>query len=305
MKIRFDGKVAIVTGAGQGLGRAHALALAARGAKLVVNDLGGSVDGTGGSQTVAESVVAEIVAAGGEAIANGANVTRYGEVAAMVEAAAKRWGRVDILVNNAGILRDKSFSKLELADFRAVVDVHLMGSVNCTKACWELMRQQNYGRVVMTTSSAGLYGNFGQAAYSAAKLGLVGFMNTLAKEGAKNNIRVNAVSPGATTRMTESLLAPEQIEMFAPERVSPAICFLASEDAPTRTIVTAGGGTFAVAKLYETEGVWLPPEQQTPEGIAQNWGQICDTSRQQELQAIEDQMRNFAQQATIGMARKH
>lgn len=303
MKIRFDGKVAIVTGAGQGLGRAHALALAARGAKVIVNDLGGSIDGSGGSQTVAESVVGEIVADGGEAIASDANVTRYDEVAAMVDAAVKRWGRVDILVNNAGILRDKSFSKLDLADFGAVVDVHLAGSVNCTKACWELMRQQNYGRIVMTTSSAGLYGNFGQAAYSAAKLGLVGLMNTLAKEGAKNNIRVNAVSPGATTRMTESLLTPEQIEMFAPERVSPAICFLASEGAPTRTIVTAGGGTFAVAKLYETEGLWLSPEQQTPEGIAKNWARICDTSHQQELQTIEDQMGNFAKQAMAGMAR--
>lgn len=303
MSIRFDGKVAIVTGAGQGLGRAHALALAARGAKVVVNDFGGSMDGSGSSQTVADSVVAEIVAAGGEAMASGANVTRYDDVVAMVEATVQKWGRVDILVNNAGILRDKSFSKLDLADFRAVVDVHLYGSVHCTKACWELMRQQNYGRIVMTTSSAGLYGNFGQAAYSAAKLGLVGLMNTLAKEGAKNNIRVNAVSPGATTRMTEALLTPDQFDLFAPERVSPAICFLASENAPTRTIITAGGGTFAVAKLYETEGTWLPPAVQTPEAIADHWAEIGDTRRQQELQAVEDQMGNFIKQATAGQAR--
>lgn len=303
MTIRFDAKVAIVTGAGQGLGRAHALALAARGAKVVVNDLGGALDGSGASQTVAESVVAEIVAAGGEAMASGANVTRYDEVVAMVDAVVKRWGRVDILVNNAGILRDGSFAKLDLADLRAVIEVHLYGSVHCTKACWNRMREQNYGRIVMTTSSAGLYGNFGQSAYAAAKLGLVGLMNSLAKEGARNDIRVNAISPGATTRMTEAMLTREQIELFAPERVSAAVCYLASADAPTRTIVTAGGGTYAVARFYETEGVWLPPALQTPEGVATHWQEICDTCRQQELHNVEDQMGNFIKQATDGMAR--
>ena len=179
MTMRFDGRVAIVTGAGGGLGRQHALALAARGARVVVNDLGGTVDGNGGTPKAAQAVVDEIRAAGGEAIANGASVTDAPAVQAMVEQALAAWGRVDILVNNAGILRDKSFGKMTLDDFRLVVDVHLMGAVNCTKAVWETMRAQNYGRIVMTTSSSGLYGNFGQANYGAAKMALVGLMQTL------------------------------------------------------------------------------------------------------------------------------
>ena len=200
MAIDFNGRVAIVTGAGGGLGRAHALALAARGAKVVVNDLGGARDGSGHSLTAAEAVVAEIRAAGGLAIANGASVTDWDAVHAMVQQAVDTWGRVDILVNNAGILRDKSFAKMDLADFRLVMDVHLMGAVHCAKAVWPHMQAQNYGRILMTTSSSGLYGNFGQSNYSAAKLALVGLMQTLAIEGAKHGIRVNSLAPTAATR---------------------------------------------------------------------------------------------------------
>jgi NAD(P)-dependent dehydrogenase (short-subunit alcohol dehydrogenase family) len=215
MTIRYDGKVAIVTGAGQGLGRSHAIELAKRGAKVVINDLGGGVDGSGGSSEAALAVVAEIEAAGGEAIANGANVAKYDEVEAMVKQAMDQWGRVDILVNNAGILRDKSFAKGELDDFKLVLDVHLMGTVNCTKACWDIMREQGYGRIVVTTSSSGLYGNFGQTNYGSAKMGVIGLMNTLVQEGAKYDIRVNALAPTAGTRMTEGLI-PE--EAFARRR---------------------------------------------------------------------------------------
>jgi NAD(P)-dependent dehydrogenase (short-subunit alcohol dehydrogenase family) len=209
MGIRFDGKVAIVTGAGNGLGRAHALGLAARGAKVVINDLGAQRDGTGGSSEAAEKVVAEIKAQGGEAIPNGANVTDEAAVNAMVAEAMRKWGRIDILVNNAGILRDKSFAKMDLADFRAVIDVHLWGSVVCTKAVWEIMRAQNYGRVVFTSSSSGIYGNFGQSNYGAAKMAMVGLMNVLHLEGERANIRVNVLSPTAATRMTEDLIPPE------------------------------------------------------------------------------------------------
>jgi len=253
--ISFKDRVAIVTGAGNGLGRQHALALAARGAKVLVNDLGGARDGTGGSSAAAEAVVAEIRAAGGEAIANGASVTDAAAVEAMVKQAVEQWGRVDILVNNAGVLRDKTFAKMALDDFRFVVDVHLMGAVNCTKAVWELMRQQNYGRIVMTTSSTGLYGNFGQSNYGAAKLALVGFMQTLGLEGAKNNIRVNALAPTAATRMTEDILTPEQLQQLRPELVSQGLLFLVSDDAPTRTILCAGAGAFEVAHITMTRGI--------------------------------------------------
>ena len=216
MTMRFDGQVAIVTGAGGGLGREHALALAARGARVVINDLGGARDGSGGSATAAEAVVAEIEAAGGEAMANAASVTDAAAVQAMVDQVMARWGRIDILVNNAGVLRDKSFAKMEIEDFRFVVDVHLMGAVNCTKAVWEIMRGQNYGRIVMTTSSSGLYGNFGQSNYGAAKMALVGLMQTLSIEGAKNDIRVNCLAPTAHTRMTEDLGAALPLEALAP-----------------------------------------------------------------------------------------
>lgn len=256
--IRFDGKVAIVTGAGGGLGRSHALELARRGAKVVVNDLGGAVDGSGGSSAAAENVVAEIKAAGGEAIANGSSVTDDAGVARMVQQAMDAFGRIDILIANAGILRDKSFAKMEIADFELVLNVHLMGTVKCAKAVWEIMRNQNYGRIVVTTSSSGLYGNFGQSNYGAAKLSIVGFMNTLKLEGQKNNIHVNAISPVAATRMTENLGMPPQIfEMLKPEAVTPGVVFLASDEAPTGVILTAGAGVFAVSKIIETEGAFL------------------------------------------------
>jgi len=253
MTIRFDGQVAIVTGAGGGLGREHALALAARGSKVVVNDLGAARDGSGGSATAAEAVVAEIEAAGGEAMANAASVTDSAAVEAMVAEVMARWGRIDILVNNAGILRDKSFAKMDLADFQLVMDVHLMGAVHCTKAVWEIMRTQNYGRIVMTTSSSGLFGNFGQANYGAAKMALVGLMQTLAIEGAKNDIRVNALAPTAHTRMTEDLQGLP-LEALGPELVTPGLIYLVSHDAPTRAILAAGAGGFERAYVTLTQG---------------------------------------------------
>ena len=254
MTIRFDGQVAIVTGAGGGLGREHALALAARGAKVVVNDLGVARDGEGSSASPAQSVVAEIIAAGGEAIANGASVTDPVAVQAMVDEAVAKWGSVDILVNNAGVLRDKSFAKMTLEDFRFVVDVHLMGAVNCTKAVWDGMRERNYGRIVMTTSSSGLFGNFGQTNYGAAKMALVGFMQTLSIEGAKNNIKVNCLAPTAHTRMTEDLGAALPLEALGPELVSPGLMYLVSEDAPSRVILAAGAGGFERAYVTLTQG---------------------------------------------------
>ncbi len=277
MTIRFDNKVAIVTGAGQGLGRSHALELAKRGAKLVINDLGGS----GGSSQAALDAADEIKALGGEAIANGANVANYDEVTAMVKQTVDTWGRVDILVNNAGILRDKTFHKGTLEDYKLVVDVHLMGTVNCTKACWDMMREQEYGRIVVTTSNSGLYGNFGQTNYGSAKTAVVGMMNTLGLEGAKYNIKINALSPVAGTRMTEGLMEKEKFELLTPESVTPAVLFLAGEDAPDRTILAAGAGSYAVVYIKETEGLWLPPEEQTPEGIVANWHKI--TSSENEL----------------------
>ncbi|WGM29890.1 SDR family NAD(P)-dependent oxidoreductase [Brevundimonas sp. NIBR11] len=280
MAMRFDGKVAIVTGAGGGLGREHAIALAARGAKVVVNDLGGARDGSGASSSAAEAVVAEIVAAGGEAIANAASVTDFEAVKAMVAEAAAKWGSVDILVNNAGVLRDKSFAKMEIADFQFVLDVHLMGAVNCTKAVWDGMRERNYGRIVMTTSSSGLYGNFGQANYGAAKMALVGFMQTLAIEGAKNDIRVNCLAPTAHTRMTEDLGAALPLEALGPELVTPGLLYLVSQDAPTRCILGAGAGGFERAYVTLTQGVHIvgddAPEQVQAqfEAISNRTGEI-------------------------------
>jgi NAD(P)-dependent dehydrogenase (short-subunit alcohol dehydrogenase family) len=273
--IRFDGKVAIVTGAGGGLGRAHALELAKRGAKVVVNDLGGSVDGSGAHSEASLAVVEEIKAAGGEAIANGSSVTDDAGVARMVADAMDKWGRIDILIANAGILRDKTFAKMELADFQTVVDVHLFGTVKPAKAVWEIMRTQNYGRIVVTTSSTGLYGNFGQANYGAAKLSLVGFMNTLKLEGQKNNIHVNAISPVAATRMTENLMPPAVLEQLKPEYVTPGVVFLCSEEAPTGAILTAGAGAFALSRIVETEGVYLGHEASV-EKVRDSWAKIAD-----------------------------
>lgn len=268
MTIRFDNRVAVVTGAGGGLGRLHALALAARGAKVVVNDLGGTLDGQGGTPTVAQAVVDEISAAGGIAIANGASVTDAVAVQAMIDQAMMTWGRIDILVNNAGILRDKSFSKMELDDFRLVLEVHLMGAVNCCKAVWDLMRAQNYGRIVMTTSSSGLYGNFGQANYGAAKMALVGLMQTLSIEGAKNNIRVNCLAPTAATRMTENLMPEAVLKMFTPVSVTPGLLALVADDAPTRAILCAGGGAFERAHITLTEGIFVGMPEDAAEQVA-------------------------------------
>ncbi|MGO4410456.1 MULTISPECIES: SDR family NAD(P)-dependent oxidoreductase [unclassified Brevundimonas] len=278
MSIRFDGQVAIVTGAGGGLGRSHALALAARGAKVVVNDLGSARDGSGGSATAAEAVVAEITAAGGEAIANVASVTDAAAVESMAAEVMARWGRIDILVNNAGILRDKSFAKMDLADFSLVMDVHLMGAVHCTKAVWEIMRAQNYGRIVMTTSSSGLFGNFGQANYGAAKMALVGLMQTLAIEGAKNDIRVNALAPTAHTRMTEDLQGLP-LEALGPELVTPGLLHLVSRDAPTRAILAAGAGGFERAFVTLTQGDFaIGPD--APEQVAARFDAISDRTNE-------------------------
>ncbi len=278
--IRFDGKVAIVTGAGGGLGRQHALELARRGAKVVVNDLGGAMDGSGGSSEAAKAVVAEIEAAGGAAIANGSSVTDDAGVALMVQQAMDAWGRIDILVANAGILRDRSFSKMEIADFELVLNVHLMGTVKPAKAVWEIMRAQNYGRIVVTTSSSGLYGNFGQSNYGAAKLGIVGLMNTLKIEGQKNNIHVNAIAPVAATRMTETILPPEALEKLRPEYVTPGVVYLASDEAPTGAILAAGAGVFALARIFETEGVHLGEAALSAEAVRDNWGRIADEAGQ-------------------------
>tara|TARA_R110002073_G_scaffold146881_1_gene299444 strand:- start:347 stop:1270 length:924 start_codon:yes stop_codon:yes gene_type:complete len=279
--IRFDGRTAIITGAGNGLGRSHALLLAERGANVVVNDLGGAVDGSGSSLSAAEAVVQDITGRGGKAIAHGANVTRPDEVADMVDTAISTFGAVDILVNNAGILRDKSFAKMELDDFRLVVDVHLMGSVTCTKAVWDHMKERNYGRIVMTSSSSGIYGNFGQSNYGAAKMGLVGLMNVLSLEGKKNNIRVNTLSPTAATRMTEGLLPQAALDLMSVESVSAGIAFLVAEDSPERTILCAGAGGYAATRIYETPGIYLPPEEQTPEGVAANFDRILDPDGQE------------------------
>ena len=277
--IRFDGKVAIVTGAGGGLGKQHALELARRGAKVVVNDLGGALDGSGGSSAAAQAVVDEIKAMGGEAVANGSSVTDDAGVELMVKQAMDLGGRVDVLIANAGVLRDKSFSKMSIADFEFVLDVHLMGTVKPVKAVWEIMRGQNYGRIVCTTSSSGLYGNFGQSNYGAAKLGIVGFMNTIKIEGQKNNVHINAIAPVAATRMTEGLMSQEVLDQLKPESVTPGVVYLASDEAPTGAILAAGAGVFALSRIYETEGVNLNGEL-TAEGVRDHWAEISDEAGQ-------------------------
>ena len=297
MTIEFKDRVAIVTGSGNGLGRSHALELARRGAKVVVNDLGGSLDGTGGSLSAADAVVKEIRDAGGEAIADGANVTHVVEVNAMVERTMTEWGRIDILVNNAGILRDRSFSKMSIEDFQLVVDVHLMGATICTKAVWEIMKHQNYGRIVMTTSSSGVYGNFGQSNYGAAKMGQVGLMNVLHLEGAKYNIKVNALSPTAATRMLEGLIEGEAADLLTVESVTPALVYLVSENAPDRTILCAGAGGYAASRIYETEGIYLPPEEQNPESIAESFDKIIAADGQVMFVQGSDQTMKFVNKA--------
>ena len=301
MTIRLDGKVAIVTGAGGGLGRNHALALAARGAKVVVNDLGGARDGSissGMAITAAQAVVAEIESAGGIAIANDASVTDVDAVAAMVASVMQTWGRVDILVNNAGILRDKSFTKMTLDDFKLVMDVHLMGAVICTKAVWDIMRTQNFGRIVFTTSSSGLYGNFGQSNYGAAKMAVVGLMQTLSIEGAKNNIRVNCLAPTAATRMTEGLLPEAVLNALKPEAVSPAIVLMACDDAPNRKIICAGAGSFETAHITLTQGMYLGLGAEVADTLAAEFDSVCDrTGETVPLSGSEQGMREMQAKA--------
>ncbi|MFT6607114.1 MAG: NAD(P)-dependent dehydrogenase (short-subunit alcohol dehydrogenase family) [Halocynthiibacter sp.] len=295
--LRFDGRVAIVTGAGVGLGRAHALGLAARGAKVVVNDLGVATDGTGSSSAQAEGVVEEIRAAGGEAMAHGANVTDPVAVQDMVDRAIAEWGGVDILVNNAGILRDKTFAKMTLEDFRLVVEVHLMGSVTTTKALWEHFRERNYGRIVYTTSASGMYGNFGQSNYGAAKASMLGLMNVLSQEGAKYNIRLNMLAPTAATRMTEGLLPDAVLDLLKPETITPGLLALVSEDAPSKMILGAGGGSFAETKIYETPGITLLGEDLTPENVLAQMQQLRDPKGQQEMRGAFDQTKKYAANA--------
>ncbi|MBE8191335.1 MAG: SDR family NAD(P)-dependent oxidoreductase [Alphaproteobacteria bacterium] len=281
MKLDFTDKVVIVTGAGGGLGRCHALDFAKRGAKVIVNDLGGTLDGSGGSSDAAEAVVAEIKAAGGEAIANGSSVTDDTGVANMVSQAMDAYGRIDVLVNNAGVLRDKSFAKMEISDFSFVVDVHLFGTLKPTKAVWPIMKEQGYGRIMVTTSSSGLYGNFGQSNYGAAKMGVVGFINTLKLEGAKDNIHLNALAPVAWTRMTSELMAPEMEERLQPDLVTPAVVFMCSEGAPTGQIICAGAGVFAAAAIIETRGKYIG-KNASAEDVAENWAEISQINDQAE-----------------------
>ncbi|MGB1896662.1 MAG: SDR family NAD(P)-dependent oxidoreductase [Parvibaculales bacterium] len=273
MSLDFTDKVVIVTGAGGGLGKSHALEFARRGAKVVVNDLGGAMDGSGGSSEAAEAVVAEIKEARGEAIANGSSVTDDAGVDNMIKQTMDAYGRIDVLVNNAGVLRDKSFAKMEINDFTFVVDVHLFGTMKPTKAVWPIMKEQGYGRIMVTSSSSGLYGNFGQANYGAAKLGVVGFMNTLKLEGQKDNIHINALAPVAWTRMTENLMPAEMEDMLTPERVTPAVVFMCSEGAPTGKIICAGAGAYTSAAIVETKGVYLG-ENPSAEDVAENWETI-------------------------------
>lgn len=294
-QIRFDGRVALVTGAGTGLGRDYALALAQRGAKIVVNDLGANLDGRGRSSQSAQSVVAEILAAGGEALASGANVADEEEVAQMVAAVRERWGRIDVLINNAGIIRDRSFQKMTRSEFCSVLDVHLLGSVNTTAAVWPLMREQAYGRVVMTTSISGLYGNFGQANYSAAKMALIGLMNTLQIEGRKYGIHVNTISPGAYTRMADSVIDDTQAQLMAQnmkcQHVTPAVIYLCAEQAPKAAVLLASGRVVSRAYIAETEGVLMEEEQLTPEAIGEHFQEISDPDSLRLYGSIEERDR--------------
>ena len=279
MSLDFKDKVAIVTGSGNGIGKGYALELAKRGAKVVVNDLGGTVDGSGGSLSAADAVVQEIETAGGEAMANGANVAKQEDVKAMVEATMEKWGRVDILINNSGILRDKSFGTMEWSDFEAVINVHLLGSALCAHSVFPIMKEQEFGRIVMTSSSSGLFGNFGQTNYAAAKMGVIGLMNTLKLEGAKYNIHTNSIAPTAKTRMTEHLFPAEFAEKLDLKYIIPAVIFLASEKAPNGEILEAGGGVVANTYVMETMGKYFGTDENfTAEAVANHWAEITDTT---------------------------
>lgn len=288
----FNGRVAIVTGAGNGLGRSHARGLARLGARVVVSDL---------SASAAQSVAAEIEAEGGQAIAVATDVADAVAIQALAERIIAEWGRIDILVNNAGILRDKSMSKLALEDFELVLKVHLTGSFNCIKAVWEHMKSRHYGRIVLTTSSSGIFGNFGQTNYGSAKAAMVGMMNCLAIEGAKYDIRVNALAPTAATRMTDGLLTPEAAALLSPETVTPAVLYLVGENAPTKTIMGAGAGVFAVTEIRESEGVFLPEDRRTPEGIAEAIGCIRDQSRSRPIESAFQQTAKYVEIASAAI----
>ena len=262
-------RVAIVTGAGRGLGRSHALAMAKEGARVAVSDL---------DPEAARQTCEDIQRAGGEAVWSRTDVQQLGEVEEMVSRVIERWGQVDILLNNAGILRDRTFAKADLPDFRLVLDVHLMGSVNCTRAVWLTMKERGYGRVIFTTSSSGLYGNYGQAAYSAAKMGLVGLMQTLALEGSRYGIHVNCIAPSAATQMTDPLFQPDDLLVLDPSRVSPAVVALASEKAPNKCIVLAGGGSFKLAEITMTQGIYLADDELDAATVLAQWDRIADRS---------------------------
>jgi len=300
MAIRFDDRVVIVTGAGNGLGRSHALQFAERGAKVVVNDFGGARDGTGGSSEPAEKVVSEIKGAGGDAIAHGADVTNVAQVQDMVDKALSKWGRVDVLVNNAGILQDASFAKTTPESFKRVVDVHLMGSAYCSLAVWPHMRKANYGRIVMTASTSGVYGNFGQASYAAGKTAMLGLMNVLHIEGGKNGIRANTIIPGAATRLTEGLIPAPILALMTPSAVSPAVLYLASDDAPSRVILAAGSGGYARTYVLESEGIYLPPDMQNCDEVAKRFDEISDKSTLHEYVDGGGEFMKF-----VGKAAKH
>ena len=278
MGIRFDGQVAIVTGAGNGLGCSHALQLASLGAKVVVNDFGGARDGSGGSNSAAQEVVRKIEAEGGEALANTASVTNSKEVAQMIDETMQKWGRIDILINNAGILRDRSFGKMTNDEWNSVIDVHLNGSANCSLGVWNIMKRQNYGRILMTTSTSGIYGNFGQANYGAAKMGVIGMMNTLCIEGAKNNIFINCLAPTAATRMTEDIINQSSLASIKPEKVTPAAIYMVSNNGPNRAVMLAGGGAFATLEIRESGGLHLDDDQCNGDGVAENFAKISEMS---------------------------
>lgn len=304
MSVSFKDQVAIVTGAGGGLGRSHALTLARHGAAVVVNDFGGARDGSGGTTEASEAVVREITAAGGRAIANAGNVASEADMAEMVEQALSAFGRIDVLINNAGILRDKSFAKMEIEDFRRVVEVHLMGTTIATKAVWAQMREQKYGRILVTSSTSGSYGNFGQSNYGAAKMGVLGLMNVLHLEGAKYGIHVNAIVPTAATRMTGDMMDPEMLELLAPDLVSPAAVWLVSRDAPSRTALLAGAGTVARLALVESQGVCFAGQEFTPETVGARFDEIASLDGQIEVMAGLDHVDRIVANARAALAKK-